>query len=50
MTKHTIIPHDRDTSSSRKEDRVTQTGNWSRDEAQALAKKENYKLENGSIL
>ena len=44
MTKHTIIPHDRDTSSSRKEDRETQTGSWSQDEAQALAKKENIEL------
>ena len=44
MTKHTVIPHDRDTSSSRKEDRETQTGNWSRDAAQALAKEENIEL------
>lgn len=44
MTKHTIIPHDRDTSSSRKDDRETETGNWSQDVAQALANKENIEL------
>ena len=44
MTKHTIISHDRDTSSSRKEDRETQIGDWNQDVAQALAKKENIEL------
>ncbi len=44
MTKHTIISHDRDTSSSRKEDREAQIANWSKEIAQTLAKNENIEL------
>ena len=47
MSKHTVIDHDSDTSSSRKADRVIQIESWNRDKGLELAKAEDLQLTDG---
>lgn len=44
MTKETIITHDRDTSSSRREDRELELSDWDREKSLELAKEEGIEL------